>query len=55
MSIAIAVVTLLFFGSAAFTVAGVYLLTGLPWAFIALGVLLFGAGAYLRRGLKLHG
>lgn len=48
-------VTLLFLGAAAFTVAGVHMLAGLAWAYITLGLLLFGAAIYLRSGLKPHG
>lgn len=55
MNIAIAIVALLFLASAAFIVAGVQMLAGMAWAFIALGLLLFGAGVYLRAGLKPNG
>jgi hypothetical protein len=55
MSIAIATLTLLFVAGAAFIVAGVHLLVGLAWAFIACGILLFGAGVYLRAGIRPNG
>lgn len=48
-------VTLLFMVAAAFTVVGIHMLAGLAWAFIALGLLLFGVAIYLRSGLKPHG
>jgi hypothetical protein len=52
---AIAVVVLLFVAAAAFVVVGVHMLVGLAWAFITVGLLLFGAGAYLRTGLTPNG
>jgi hypothetical protein len=55
VSIAIALVALLFVAAAAFVVAGVHLLAGMAWAFIASGLLLFGAAVYLRSGLTPHG
>lgn len=55
MAWAIVFVALIFLASAACIVAGVLLLAGLPWSLIAAGGLLFGAGAYLRRGLSTGG
>ena len=55
MSIAIAMLTLLFVFGAGFIVAGVHLLVGQAWAFIACGILLFGAGIYLRAGIRPNG
>lgn len=55
MGAAVALIALLFLAAAAFIVAGVYLLGGLPWAFIATGLLLFGAALALRSGLKSNG
>lgn len=51
MTIAIAVVLLLFAASVVALVSGVHMLFGAAWALIALGLLLFGAGVYLRSGL----
>lgn len=48
-------VTLLFLAAAAFTVVGIHMLAGLAWAYIALGLLLFGAAIYLRSGLRPNG
>lgn len=55
MSVALAIVALLFLASAAFLVAGVQMLAGMAWAFILIGLLLFGAGVFLRMGLKPNG
>ncbi|HEX2654265.1 MAG TPA: hypothetical protein VHN11_11530 [Xanthobacteraceae bacterium] len=51
MKIAIAIVAALFAASGGFVIAGIYLMLGLAWAFIAAGVLLFGAATSLRMGL----
>jgi len=48
-------VTLLFLAAAGFTLVGIHMLAGLAWAFIVLGLLLFGAAIYLRSGLRPHG
>jgi hypothetical protein len=55
MPAVIALTVLLFVAAAAFVVAGINMLAGLPWAFIAVGLLLFGAGVFLRSGLKPNG
>lgn len=52
---ALAIIGLLFLAAAALVVAGIGMLAGLPWALIALGVLLFGAAIVLRAGLKPNG
>ena len=52
MTIALAILALLFVAAAGFVIAGVYLLLGLAWAFIVCGIMLFGAGIYLRAGLR---
>jgi hypothetical protein len=55
VKVAIAIVALLFVAAAASLVVGVHMLAGMAWTFIALGVLLFGAGVYLRSGLTPNG
>ncbi|WP_167470404.1 hypothetical protein [Mesorhizobium jarvisii] len=55
MNIAIAFIAVLFVSAAAFIVVGIYLLVGMPWAFIAVGLLMFGAAIFLRSGLKPNG
>ena len=55
MKSAIALVALMFVAAAAFIVVGIYLLVGLPWAFIAVGLLMFGAAIFLRSGLTPNG
>lgn len=55
MTIAVATLALLFVAGAAFIVVGVHLLVGVAWAFIACGILLFGAGIYLRAGIRPNG
>lgn len=55
MNIAIALIAVLFVVAAGFVVVGINMLAGLPWAFIAVGLLLFGAGIFLRSGLKPNG
>ncbi len=55
MSMAVAVVALLFVAAAGFLLAGIHLLAGMAWASIALGLMLFGAAVFLRSGLKPHG
>ena len=52
MKIAVALIVLLFIASAGFLLVGINMLAGLAWAFIALGILLFGAAIFLRSGLK---
>jgi hypothetical protein len=52
VNLAIAIVAFLFLASAACIVAGVQMLAGMAGALIASGLILFGAGAYLRAGLK---
>lgn len=52
---AVAVVALLFVAAAAFVIVGIYLLAGLPWAFIAFGLMMFGAAVHLRAGLTTNG
>ncbi len=52
MTSALVVLALVFGGAAASLVTGVFLLAGLPWALIATGLLLFGAGIQLQSGLK---
>lgn len=55
MNLALAIVALLLIASAGFVVAGVWLLAGMAWAFLAIGAALFGAGVLLRSGLNLNG
>ncbi|WP_189400900.1 MULTISPECIES: hypothetical protein [unclassified Mesorhizobium] len=55
MNLAIALIALLSVAAAAFIVAGIFMLAGMPWAFIAVGLLLFGAAVFLRSGLKPNG
>lgn len=52
MPIAILTILLLFIAAGALVVAGVYLLTALPWALIAAGILIFAGAFSLRMGLK---
>jgi|KBSMisStandDraft_5_1062788.scaffolds.fasta_scaffold81299_3 hypothetical protein len=55
MPLVVAIIVLLSVGGAAFVIAGVHLLAGMAWAFIVLGLLLFGVAVYLRSGLTPHG
>jgi hypothetical protein len=55
MKAALAILVLLFVAAAGFLVVGVHMLAGMAWAFIAVAILLFGAGIYLRAGLKPNG
>ncbi len=52
MGIAIAVVALIFLAAASSLVGGTYILFGLGWALLLLGLLLLGAGVHLRMGLR---
>ena len=51
----ILIVLLMFVAAAAFLVAGVYMLTGLAWSLVAIGILLFGAAMALRAGMTPNG
>lgn len=51
----VATVAIIFLASAACLISGVYLLAGLAWSIIAVGVMLFGLGVHLRSALKPNG
>lgn len=55
MNAALILLIILALCAAASTVSGVYLLAGLGWSLIALGLQLFGAAAVLRKGLTVDG
>lgn len=55
MRLAIAFIALLAIAAAAFVVAGIHMLLGMAWAFIAVGLLMFGAAVFLRSGLTPNG
>jgi hypothetical protein len=55
LKLAILFVALLFVAAGAFALAGIYLLAGMPWAFLSVGVMLFGVAIYLRAGLRPNG
>jgi hypothetical protein len=52
MKLAITLIALLSAAAAGFIIAGIHMLAGMAWAFIAVGLLLFGAAVFLRSGLK---
>jgi hypothetical protein len=52
---AVTLTVFLFVVGAAFIVTGVHFLVGIEWAFIAIGLMLFGAGLVLRAGLMRDG
>lgn len=52
MTIALALFLLTSAGGLALLVAGVYLLAGLGWAFLAGGVCMLCAAAFLRAGMR---
>lgn len=53
--VAVALTIILFVVGSAFILTGVHLLAGTAWAFIAIGLMLFGAGLALRAGLMRNG
>jgi hypothetical protein len=48
----IAWIVLLVIASASFIIVGINMIAGLAWAYIALGIMLFGVAVFLRSGLK---
>jgi hypothetical protein len=50
--VAVALVALLFLAAAGFVVAGIAMLAGMAWAFVATGCFLFAAALHLRMVLN---